>query len=230
MGGQIMSRGSFLDLLAQSPVKPMLEHALIAGNCTDELGVFVAALSENDWSRAVKARERIVELEHQADDLKREIRGHLPKSLFLPVPRADLLDLIRLVDQLPNTAKDISGLMTGRKMRIPDGIRVSFTDFVTKAVGTARQASASVERLDDVFGAAFRGEVAKTLGVLVRELDALEHETDEAEIIVRAELFAVENDLTPIEVVFLYEVVKEIGELADRAQQVGHRLLMLVAK
>ncbi len=230
MGGQIMSRGSFLDLLAQSPVKPMLEHALIAGNCADELGVFVAALSENDWSSAVKSRERIVELEHQADDLKREIRGHLPKSLFLPVPRADLLDLVRLVDQLPNTAKDISGLMTGRKMRIPDGIRVSFTDFVTKAVGTARQASASVERLDDVFGAAFRGEVAKTLGVLVRELDTLEHETDEAEIIVRAELLAVENDLTPIEVVFLYEVVKEIGELADRAQQVGHRLLMLVAK
>ena len=152
------------------------------------------------------------------------------RQLFLPVPRADLLDLVRLVDQLPNTAKDISGLMTGRKMRIPEGIRGSFTDFVTKAIGTARQASASVERLDDVFGAAFGGEVAKTLGALVRELDALEHESDEAEIIVRAELFSVENDLTPIEVVFLYEVVKEIGELADRAQQVGHRLLMLVAK
>ena len=225
-----MSRGSFLDLLAQSPVKPMLEHALIAGNCTDELGVFIAALNENDWQGAIKSRERIVELEHEADDLKREIRGHLPKSLFLPVPRADLLYLIRLVDRLPNTVKDISGLMTGRKMQVPEGIRVSFTDFVTKAVNTARQASESVERLDDLFSAACRGEIAKTLGVLVQRLDALEHETDEAEIAVRAELFAVENDITPIEVVFLYEVVKEIGELADRAQQVGHRLLMLVAK
>ena len=156
-----MSRGSFLDLLAQSPVKPMLEHALIAGNCTDELGVFIAALNESDWQGAIKSRERIVALEHQADDLKREIRGHLPKSLFLPVPRADLLDLIRLVDRLPNTAKDISGLMTGRKMQVPDGIRVSFTDFVTKAVGTARQASASVERLDDVFGAAFAAKSLK---------------------------------------------------------------------
>ena len=225
-----MSRGSFLDLLAQSPVKPMLEHALIAGNCTDELGVFIAALNENDWQGAIKSRERIVELEHQADDLKREIRSHLPKSLFLPVPRADLLDLIRLVDQLPNTAKDISGLMTGRKMRVPDGIRASFTGFVTKAVSTARQASESVARLDDLFRAAFRGEVAKTLGVLVQQLDALEHETDEAEIAVRSELFAIEGDIAPIDVVFLYEVVKEIGELADRAQQVGHRLLMLVAK
>ena len=225
-----MSRGSFLDLLAQSPVKPMLEHALIAGNCTDELGVFIAALNENDWQGAIKSRERIVELEHEADDLKREIRSHLPKSLFLPVPRADLLDLIRLVDRLPNTAKAISGLMTGRKMRVPDGIRTSFTEFVTKAVSTARQASESVARLDDLFRAAFRGEVAKTLGVLVQQLDALEHETDEAEIAVRAELFAVENDIAPIDVVFLYEVVKEIGELADRAQQVGHRLLMLVAK
>ncbi len=225
-----MSRGSFLDLLAQSPVKPMLEHAMIAGKCTDELGVFIAALTENDWQGAIKSRERIVELEHEADGLKREIRGHLPKSLFLPVPRADLLDLIRLVDRLPNTVKDVSGLMTGRKMQIPDGIRASFTDFVKKAVSTARQASESVESLDDLFRAAFRGEVAKTLGVLVQRLDALEHETDEAEITVRAELFAVENDITPIEVVFLYEVVKEIGELADRAQQVGHRLLILVAK
>ena len=225
-----MSRGSFLDLLAQSPVKPMLEHALIAGNCTEELGVFIAALNENDWQGVIKSRERIVELEHEADDLKREIRGHLPKSLFLPVPRADLLDLIRLVDRLPNTVKDISGLMTGRKMRVPDGIRTRFTDFVTKAVNTARQASESVERLDDLFRVAFRGEVAKTLVVLVQQLDVLEHETDEAEIAVRAELFAIENDITPIEVIFLYEVVKEIGELADRAQQVGHRLLMLVAK
>ena len=225
-----MSRGSFLDLLAQSPVKPMLEHAVIAGNCTDELGVFIAALNENDWQGVIKSRERIVELEHEADDLKREIRGHLPKSLFLPVPRADLLDLIRLVDRLPNTVKDISGLMTGRKMQVPDGIRTRFTDFVTKAVNTARQASESVERLDDLFRVAFRGEVAKTLVVLVQQLDVLEHETDEAEIAVRAELFAIENDITPIEVIFLYEVVKEIGELADRAQQVGHRLLMLVAK
>ena len=225
-----MSRGSFLDLLAQSPVKPMLEHALIAGNCTEELGVFIAALNENDWQGVIKSRERIVELEHEADDLKREIRGHLPKSLFLPVPRADLLDLIRLVDRLPNTVKDISGLMTGRKMQVPDGIRTRFTDFVTKAVNTARQASESVERLDDLFRVAFRGEVAKTLVVLVQQLDVLEHETDEAEIAVRAELFAIENDITPIEVIFLYEVVKEIGELADRAQQVGHRLLMLVAK
>ena len=225
-----MSRGSFLDLLAQSPVKPMLEHAYIAGNCAEELGVFIAALNENDWQGVIKSRERIVELEHEADDLKREIRGHLPKSLFLPVPRADLLDLIRLVDRLPNTVKDISGLMTGRKMQVPDGIRTSFTDFVTKAVNTARQASESVERLDDLFRVAFRGEVAKTLVVLVQQLDVLEHETDEAEIAVRAELFAIENDITPIEVIFLYEVVKEIGELADRAQQVGHRLLMLVAK
>ena len=225
-----MSRGSFLDLLAQSPVRPMLEHAMIAGDCTDELGIFVAALNEADWSGAIKSRERIVELEHQADDLKQEIRGHLPKSLFLPVPRADLLDLIRLVDSLPNTAKDISGLMTGRKMRIPEGIRETFTDFVTKAVKTAHQASDSVERLDDLFGAAFRGEIAKTLEALVEQLDVLEHQTDEAEIAVRAELFAIETEITPIEVVFLYEAIREIGQLADRAQQVGHRLLMLVAK
>ena len=115
-------------------------------------------------------------------------------------------------------------------MQVPDGIRASFTAFVPMAVTPARQASESVERLDDLFRVAFRGEVAKTLVVLVQQLDVLEHETDEAEIAVRAELFAIENDITPIEVIFLYEVVKEIGELADRAQQVGHRLLMLVAK
>ena len=77
-----MSRGSFLDLLAQSPVKPMLEHAMIAGNCTDELGVFIAALNKNDWQGAIKSRERIVELEHEADDLKREIRGTYRKAFF----------------------------------------------------------------------------------------------------------------------------------------------------
>ncbi|MGH7542820.1 MAG: DUF47 family protein [Gemmatimonadota bacterium] len=35
--------------------------------------------------------QRVSGLEHEADDIKREIRNHLPKWFFLPVDRGDML-------------------------------------------------------------------------------------------------------------------------------------------
>ena len=43
-------------------------------------------------------------------------------------------------------------------------------------------------------------------------------------------LFDIEKDLPPIDVMFLYDVINKIGELADRAEQVGHRLTLIAVR
>jgi hypothetical protein len=43
-------------------------------------------------------------------------------------------------------------------------------------------------------------------------------------------LFKVEKELPPVDVMFLYEIINWIGEVADRAQRVGYRLEQLLAR
>ena len=65
---------------------------------------------------------------------------------------------------------------------------------------------------------------------LIEELDRLERANDEQQITIRATLFKLESELPPVDVIFLYKIIEWVGDLADRAQKVGGRLQMLVAR
>jgi uncharacterized protein Yka (UPF0111/DUF47 family) len=66
------------NIFGSSPVMPLEKHVNVAYQCTRELNKFFAAVVKEDWNKATKSRERIAQLEHEADNLKKEIRLHLP--------------------------------------------------------------------------------------------------------------------------------------------------------
>jgi hypothetical protein len=65
---------------------------------------------------------------------------------------------------------------------------------------------------------------------LIEKLDSLENSNDQTEITLRGELFKIEKDLPPVNVMFLYDVINKIGELSDRAEQVGHRISLIASR
>ena len=65
---------------------------------------------------------------------------------------------------------------------------------------------------------------------MIHELDLIEHDTDEMQIGIRRILYGLEKNLPPIDVMFLYNIIEWIGDLADRAQQVGAQLQLLLIK
>ncbi|HAR08295.1 MAG TPA: phosphate transport regulator, partial [Cobetia sp.] len=58
----------------------------------------------------------------------------------------------------------------------------------------------------------------------------IEHDTDNMQIGLRAQLFKLEKDWPPVDVMFLYQIIEWIGDVADRAQRVGNRLELLMAR
>ena len=217
-------------MFARSPFKPMQAHIVKAHECAAELVVFFEAVVANNWEQATAAQARINELEHDADSIKKDVRTHLPKSLFLPVPRSDLLELLRMQDKIANRAKDIAGIMLGRKMSIPAEIAELMLSFVRSSVATSEKASKALSELDELVGSGFRGHEVTIVEQLIDQLDELEHQTDDLERRIRHALFSFEKTLDPIDAMFLYQVISGIGDLADRAQQVGSRLQLLVAR
>ena len=65
---------------------------------------------------------------------------------------------------------------------------------------------------------------------MIEKLNSLENSNDQTEVTLRGELFKIEKDLPPIDVMFLYDVINKIGELSDRAEQVGHRISLIASR
>lgn len=225
-----MVNSPILQMFARSPFKPMQEHIVKAQASAAELIPFLEAVIRNDWDAALLSQQRITVLENEADDLKRGIRQRLPASLFLPVPRTDLLDLLRMQDKIANRAKDIAGLMLGREMQIPQPIQEELFELLRTTLLAIEQAVLALSELDELLAAGFRGHEVDIVERLITELDQLEHKADEHERQLRASLFAVERELYPIDVMFLYQIIQWVGDLANLAQQVGNRLQMLLAR
>lgn len=217
------------NIFGSSPVQPLEKHIDTSYRCAKQLRAFFRAVVKEDWDTATSVRSEIERLEHEADDLKKAIRLHLPKSLFMPVPRQDLLELLLVQDKIANRTKDVSGIVIGRRMQIPQEIAEQFLDFVDRNVDAAKQARKSVRELDELFTVGFRGAEVKLVSKLIEELDRIETDTDDKQAALRAALFDIEKSLDPIDAVFMYKVIELTGEIADMAERVGRRLELLLS-
>ena len=224
------TRSPLGSLFGKSPIRPIQEHMQIAHSAAQQLiDLFDAAHSE-DWDAARAIYQTIVDTEKEADKLKRSIRRQLPKSLFLPVPRSDLLELISIQDQVANTAKDVAVLLIGRNMRFPEKLHKGMNEFAQTCVATSAQALTAIQELDELLEVGFSGLEVKRVESMLKELDKLEARSDRQAVSVRSKLFKLESDLDAVDVMFYYRVIALLGSLADCAEKVGDRLQILMAK
>ena len=191
---------------------------------------YLDAVLESDWDLARSRGEEIVRIEGEADKLKREIRANLSRSLFMPVSRADLLELLKSQDKIPNRCKDIVGLSSGRKMAFPTELGRPMHEFVESSVRAAEMAMSVLDELDELFQSGFSGSEIDLIADLITKLNTLEHESDILQQEVQNKLYELEKDLNPVDVMFFYRILEWIGDIADNAQSVGNRMLNLIAK
>ncbi len=213
------STNPIASLLGHSPFKPMQEHMRITKDCAAELPALFDALIEGNQERLLEQKDKIFTLEQEADNLKNDLRAHLPKSLFMPVDRRDLLELLDMQDNIANTAQDIAGLMMQRDMTVPEKIKDPLTAMVQRCVETVNQAAAVIETLDELIEIGFRGKEAVHVEEMVATLSDTEDETDQMGIALTRSLFSLEDEMNPVSVMFWYQMLQWIGNLADDAER-----------
>lgn len=218
------------DMLSRSPVAPLQEHIKTACEAAQLLPALFEAANLNDWEKVANINSDIKKLENDADEMKLSIRSNLPKSLFMPVPRQDLLELVLVQDKVANLSKKISSVVMRRKMQVPGALFDAFLDFVKRSVDAAMKAKQSVNELDELYETGFRGAEVKVVEKLIAKLDKIETETDVMQAGLQESLFLMEQDLPPVEVMFLYQLIDQVADVADMAERIGRRLELLLAK
>jgi predicted phosphate transport protein (TIGR00153 family) len=220
----------FSKLFAGSPVRPLQQHMAKVFSCVSELTPFFTAVFAENWDEVEQLRNKISELEREADTLKKDLRLQLPKGLLLPVSRRDLLEALTMQDNIANKAKDITGLIVGRHMVLPKSIEKDYIKFVERCVAATAQAQKAINELDELVETGFRGKEVEIVEEMIRQLDEIEQETDSIQIKIRYDIYQVEKDLPPVDVIFMYKIIEWTGEVADLAQRVGSRLQLMLAR
>jgi predicted phosphate transport protein (TIGR00153 family) len=208
----------------------MQEHIGVVLKCAAQVPELFEALSAGDKDRVVSIKERIYELEQEADDIKNELRAHLPKSLLLPVDRRDLLEVLDMQDSIADTAQDIAGLLFERPMEVPENLKDPLLALTRRCVDACDQAVKIIGELNERVETGFRGRESDRVSVMVAELNKIETDTDEMGTELVRRLFAQEDEMSPVSVIFWYELIQWIGDLADYAEKVGNRLRLLLAR
>ena len=216
-------------LFGRSPIRPMQQHMKAAVACAREVLPLVEAMAAGDLAAIVACRAEIFRLEHEADKIKNEIRGHLPRRFFMAVSRRDMLEILDHQDSIADSAQDIAELAEIRSMTIPEPLREPMLDLVRRVIATCEQAERVIDRLDELVGTGFGDREAARVEEIINAVNREESETDaKAERCLRT-LFALEDDLG-VGTLFWYKIIQWIAEMADYAERVGNRLRLLIAE
>ena len=223
------TRSPVQGIFGRSPFKPIQEHMKVVDACASETPALFEALAAGDKSRLLETKERIFDLEHEADKVKNEIRAHLPKSLFMPVDRRDLLDLLNAQDSIADSVQDVAGLLILKELEIPDYMKKLMPAYAARNVDAAHQCKRAIDQLDELLELGFKGRQVDRVEEILEELSLIESETDEQGIELNRALVGDEG-LKAGDLLIWWELVWRLGDVADYSQDVGDRLRLLMAR
>lgn len=226
----IMSNRHLSGLLRGSPFKPIQEHMRMVFSCVCLIPPLFDAVYREDNVQVFQFAQQIKELETKADKLKSTFRLNMPKSLFLPVDRKDLLCLIADQDKIADMAEDIGKTFLFREMVVPEQLKPLLDELLEGIMEIAAAAKEMIEQLDELLEVGFAGRELDKISEMIAGVRRSEHNIDEIMHRIKKKLFSLEKDLDAVSVMFWYQIIDLLGLISDQSENLGDRLLLFLSK
>ena len=220
----------FASLMRHSPFKPIQAHMRVVSRCVAEMQPLFDAIIEKDREQVNALAVKIGDLESEADQIKDEFRLHMPKRVLMAVARRDLLSLIQQQDIIADTVEKIGQIVTQRDMEVPESIEEPLLKLVQHTTDICSQAAAMIEQLDELLALGFGGKQSDLVSEMITNVKRSEHNIDFLIRDLNRALFSVEDQLSPVSVMFWYKLIDLIGEISNQAENMGDRLMLFIAR
>lgn len=217
-------------LFGKSPFGPLVEHTRRVHATVELIRPFLEAYLEEDWERCEELHDDVSRLEHEADKTKNEIRDELPRSVFLPVDRRDVLAYLKQQDAIADAAEDLIVLLTLKNVETPDEIGQSILDFADQVVRTSELLLDAGRELQQVAEASFGGPEVDEVLEMVAQVNQQEWEADKVEREVTRALLAQEDGMGPVSLILWMRALDVLGRVANHAENTGDLLRMMLAR
>jgi len=223
-------RRTIFDLFAKSPFGPLQDHMEKVMDCVRLIPDFFRAIERGDDEQIRSISEQVQKAEFEADEIKNQIRSDLPSTIFTPVDRNDLLDILRFQDRISDVAEDVAVLYELKKLPFPESIREPFWRFLDQVMVTAEQYGKISGEMDELLNASFGGAEAGKVMEMITVLSEMEHETDILQHILLKKLLTLEEELGALNIVLWMRIFQCVGDIANGAEKVGNRLRLFISK
>lgn len=217
-------------LRRKSPYDGLFEHAAKVAECVRLLDVGYDQYSAGRFDEFTQTTRRIGEVEHEADIVKAKVSSHLPRSLFMPSGTRQFELLLHEQDSILDHVEDLSERMDARRTVIPERLRPGFRALVHASIATVDAYEKAIESFSDVLASGFGGAARDEVKLLVKEIHQREFEGDRARFALLREIYAMEGELSPLDVMHLVLFADILDDVADAAEAAAERLRAMVAQ
>jgi len=221
-------RFSFFSLFYESPLVKLKKHADKVKECAWMFKRAVNCYVEQDCEEFDKLTEDVAMLESQADELKRNLRNHLPRGIFMPMDKFVLLDCLREQDHVLDDVEEALYWLSFKPMGgIPEELVGDFLDLIDAVIP-------AIEKMPDMSEQAivyFKSSTEETrnkLKSIIREIYQAEKEADHLEHELKKKAFALLDD--PVEIYHIVRLVEIVGDICDHAQNASDRMRTMIAR
>ncbi len=221
---------SIFAIFGRSPFGPLTRHTERVHESVAMIRPLMEAFMAGEWERTEELYRRITKLEHKADVVKDEIRDHLPRSLFLPVARGDLLKFLREQDAIADRAEDLAVLVTLRRTPTPPALREPVLALVDQVIRVSESWYKVAMDLPLLQEASFTGPEAERIHRLIHEVGQEEWEADKLQAQASRLMLEHEEELGAVSVMFWMRIIEMIGRVANHAENTADLLRLMMAR
>ena len=221
---------SILSMFSKSPFKPLGSHMDKVRACVDQIHPLFKALGKGNYDEVGKISELIVRLEHEADMIKDDIRTHMRQTVFLPVDKKDFMQLLSAQDDIADAVEDLAVLLRIKNLKVPETIEASLDELVDHVIKTACAGCDLILELEALLESSFGGAEAEKVEKATQVLGTLEWEADRKQFQLAQKLFSLDSQINAPDLLLWNEVIKKLGAVADKTEQIGKTLRVFLSQ
>lgn len=214
----------------KSPFTGLFEHAEKVRAC---VALFESATEDyvaHDLDAFHEKVLRVGELEHEADLIKSSIRAHLPKFILMPVDKGHFELCLHSQDEILDYVENVMEMMDMRHTHVPEALLPAFRAHRDKVVATVEEYERTVENLRDLLDAGFGKREREQTKDVVKSVHQLEYEADRARYEFARGIYAMEDELEPMDVYHLLKIADWVDNIADAAENAADMIRAMLAK
>jgi len=221
-------RTALLRLFRQSPFEGLLRHADYIRQSGPIFQLALIAYLDENPEEFEKHHNQVTILEHQGDLVKRNIRGHLPRGILMPMDKFQLIWYLREQDKILDSVQDALHWLSYRKTDIPDEMVDDLLLLVEKVNEVLKAVHPLVSSAESYFSN-FSEQQREKLKQEIRLIREFEFESDqvERELLSKILAYPFENSTSAFH---LARLVEYMGNVANHAENAGDMMRAMIAR
>ncbi len=208
-------------LFGRSPFVPLQSHMEKVVECVRMLPEILDAYDAGDEAKVGELAKTISKLEHKADLIKHDIRNSLPRGIFMPVDRENILRILMLQDLLANRAEDLAVLLTFKIAKSIEPFRTTFREFVDLNLVAFESAHLIIGQIDELLETGFGGSEAQKVKVMVDEVAEQEYQADLRQHELLRLLLANEDEFSKGDFFLWTRIIEQASAIGNLAEDIA---------